>query len=203
MTEHGSATVVIGRLDPIVLRGVVAALEDHRFQVLASDLPSAELERAVLRFLPGVVILGELYDQPVLASLRKSHAAPSVLVLAHNPSRSYRGLLEAAGARCLALSASIQHLMLEIGTAVRDRETFLAGDEQSLSRKLEQLTERETAVFRCLGEGMSNAGIALSVGSSETTVKTHVAKLRRKLSLASRKEVAALAAVAQWSHAKD
>ena len=59
--------------------------------------------------------------------------------------------------------------------------------------RAESLTERETEVLACLGEGLSNAQIGAKLFLSEATIKGYVSRMLDKLGCANRTQAGLIA----------
>ncbi|MFD7864708.1 response regulator [Streptomyces sp. NPDC057682] len=103
-----------------------------------------------------------------------------------------RDLLEAvrtvAGGEGLIAPSVTRRLIAEFARSGPARTPAAPGAEV-----LDALTRREREVLGCLGEGLSNAEIAVRLSMAEATVKTHVSRLLGKLDLRSRVQAAVLA----------
>lgn len=62
-----------------------------------------------------------------------------------------------------------------------------------LDDRLTRLTDKQLEVLEALGHGASNKGIARKLGIAETTVKTHVSAILRRLGVTSRVQAVLLA----------
>jgi len=124
----------------------------------------------------------------VTRRLKDEHPDVRVIILTANEDPAYATAAMKAGAKAYVLKSAEGEEVLDTvrmvahGHAVLDRRAWKALGEQGRSRG-EQFgfTAREMDVLRLLGKGYRNREIAESLGISPTTVKTHVARIFRRL----------------------
>jgi DNA-binding NarL/FixJ family response regulator len=133
---------------------------------------------------PAVVVLTTFdADQYVLRALRAGAAG---FLVKSTPPEDLIGLVRVAAEGHMVLSPTAARRLIAASAdsqQSRDRARQLAGS----------LTERETEVLACLGEGLSNAQVGARLYLSEATVKGYVSRILVKLDCANRTQAGLLA----------
>ncbi len=114
------------------------------------------------------------------------------LVLTSNPDWRVRPVMIAGAAGLLlkdtspeAIRAAVVSVHLGDQVLCKEAARWVLGDEPS-----SHLTQRESAVFRMVAEGASNAEIAVQLKLGQKTVRNYVSRLYRKLELNNRAQIA-------------
>ncbi|MER6127222.1 response regulator transcription factor [Streptomyces sp. NPDC001795] len=184
----------------VVRAGLRALLEgEPDFDVIAEAESGEEAVRLAGRLTPDVVLMDLRFAGPgagidgIEAVRRLATAAPDVPVLMLT---SYSGRTDVvraleAGARGYVLKAGPPE---ELFRAVRGAASGIMALASEVVGALvgqvvspdHELTGREIEVVRLMAEGRSNRAIAQSLFLSEATVKTHLVRIYRKLSVENR-----------------
>jgi DNA-binding NarL/FixJ family response regulator len=188
-------------------RMILDAEEDVEIAAEASD--GHQAIDAVRRFAPDVVLMdirmptmdGLEATREIVSSTAGDEHPPRVLMLTTFDMDEYvYDALRAGASGFLLKDVPAEQLVAAIrivaeGDALlapsvtrRLIEEFSRGGRGPMQRpaSLDELTPRELEVLHLIARGMSNAEIAASLVVSETTVKTHVARLLMKLGLRDR-----------------
>lgn len=205
--------VVVVDDEPMVcahLRSILGSAED--IEVVAQALDGAEAVEAVVRHRPRVVLMdlrmpgvdgltaipriAALPDPPAIVALttfdadtyvlRALRAGASGFLVKSTPPQELIGLVRVAAEGHTVLSPQAAQRLIAASTDGTQRS-------EDAQRRVSGLTERETEVLACLGEGLSNADIAARLHLSEATVKSYVSRMLVKLDCANRTQAGLLA----------
>ncbi len=193
-------TVVVGRLAPLLLRGLAEMLaDDHQVRILDLGLSSAALERAIKTSRPGVVIVDdELIERSLLEHLKSWRPAPAVLLFTRNEPRLYRTMLVAAGVICLARDVVPNDLTRAVHRAATERHLRSTSPvEERLLSKAALLTDRQQDVLKCIVEGHTHRQIASDLCITVETARSHTRSVRRMLGVQSNRELYGMTFLAQ------
>lgn len=193
----------------LVAQAVGAALQ--RRDVSARVMPWDEAGDAQQEIGGDVLLLlDELDSRAAVDTLRAlvSSSRVPVLVLAGKPAgAAWGGMLDAGAAEVLPSSASldtVEHVLGRVvaGEPIMPSEVRVAllrrwhewlAEEKVVEERLWSLSPRESSVLGMLAEGLHVVDIAERLGVSESTVRSHVKALRRKLRVESQLAAVAVA----------
>jgi len=179
---------VVGEVDDGA--GAVAAVREHRPDVVLMDIRMAEMDgitaTAALRRLvppPQVIVLTTFHaDEQVLSALRAG--ASGFLVKDTPPAQIINAVRVVASGDAIVSPSVTRTLLAHFG------DGQASARHRSAAERLGVLTDREREVAAAVGAGLSNAEIAGSLYLSEATVKAHVSRLFTKLGVTNRVQIA-------------
>jgi DNA-binding NarL/FixJ family response regulator len=155
-------------------------------------LDDEALLRCVVGLSPRVIVVGDSVDYILLAGIKSQAPKTGLLVLART-SRLGGTLLLAAGIGCVAQDAPVADIIEAIHLSACGQAVLVAADgrrvEPRHARQLHLLTQREREVLQHLSRGESAEEIALALRVRPETIRTHTASIRRKLNVASKREL--------------
>jgi len=187
--------VLVACISPLLGRGVLDVLRtDRRLRVIGSELGDDELKYDLATHAsPRVAVLGELVTSASLEYLQSREPAPGVLVIAHDLEPLVGPLLLTMGVSSLARTASTEDFLAAVHMAANARAAFVRTEADQPKRgyptDVSDLTDRELEVLECLSKGFTNQEIADALQISAGTVRTHVARIFRKLGRNNRREL--------------
>jgi DNA-binding NarL/FixJ family response regulator len=207
------ARVVVVDDEPMVcgfLRTILGSAED--IEVVAEAHDGAAGVEAVRRTGPDVVLMDlrmpGMDGLTAIQHINRLADPPRVVVLTTFDADQYvLRALRAGATGFLVKSTPPQDLIHLVRVAAEGhtvlsptaaRRLIAASDDTDSARRragklVATLTERETEVLACLGEGLPNAGIAARLHLSEATVKGYVSRLLDKLGCLNRTQAGLLA----------
>jgi DNA-binding NarL/FixJ family response regulator len=168
---------------------------DPGFEVVGEAGSAAEAEQLVAALSPDVVImdirLPDANGLDATRALRARHPDLGIVVLTmYAGDEQVIGALDAGASAFIPKSAPAQEVMAAARHAAVAPGTFSAADLAGVLRRAStsrvQLTAREREVLGLLAQGLPVAAIAKQLFISQSTTKSHIARLYEKLEAGNR-----------------
>ncbi len=200
----------------VVRKGIREFLEeDPEITVVAEAGDGAEAVRLAAEHLPDVAVLD--IQMPRLTGIEATRqikaTLPGVYVLiltAYEDDPYVFALLRAGADGYLLKSADSDDLVravkataaggkvLDPAVAAKVIAQMTTGKPAAADDQIEPLSERELAVLRLAGQGLTNKAIGVELAISDRTVQGHLANIYGKLGVASRTEAVTTALKRGW-----
>ena len=189
---HSSAvTVLLVDDHPLVRDGIAHLLTDGGLNVVGQASSLAEGMRLADSVRADVMVvdvsLGDGSGLDLVAAVRAKRPTMGLVVFTmHNDDDTLLAALDAGASSLVLKTSSSEEVLAMVRRAAAAPDSFTAvGLADALRRRSTQvkpnLTAREMEVLERLAVGDSVAGMAKRLYMSESTVKTHIAKLYSKL----------------------
>ncbi|RYG71367.1 response regulator transcription factor [bacterium] len=211
MSEHPTPIRVLLADDHAIWRGGVRSLlEDTEFEVAGEAASGREAVQQSKELQPDLVLLdirmvgGDGLD--ALATIKAECPQTAVIMLTTYDNPTYMARAVAGGAAGYLLKGVDHDEFLGCLRAVARGEMLLSreeltralrgldADDASAAELIQPLSQRETEVLQLLATGLSNREMAPLLFISESTVKSHIEHIIRKLGVSDRVQAAVWAA---------
>jgi DNA-binding NarL/FixJ family response regulator len=187
---------------PIFTLGLASVLERTGFTVTSTPSSADELDRDADLFIVDPGGIGDLAIDQLIA--RAARVAPVLLVVRPDAGDLTARCLN-AGAQGFVPCDAPSHTLTEAARAVAAGRTYPDGPaeltQQVNDGEAAPLSRREIQVLGQVAQGLTHSQIARRLGISRHTVDTYVKRIRAKLALGNKAELARIAVLSGYHSA--
>lgn len=193
-------TVVLVDDHSLIRSGLSQALIGTDYQVIGEAASKSEALAVLNNKAPDICILdlnlGDGNGLDVITALNKAAKIIKFVILTMDDDEDNLNLAKESGASAYVLKSSPVSELLEV-LSILERSTkqfqVIGEINRTTKQKDYRLTNRELDVLNLLGEGLTATTMGRKLFLSETTVKTHLAAIYRKLGAANRSQALKIA----------
>lgn len=193
-------TVVLVDDHSLIRSGLSQALIGTDYQVIGEAASKSEALAVLNNKAPDICILdlnlGDGNGLDVISALNKAAKIIKFVILTMDDDEDNLNLAKESGASAYVLKSSPVSELLEV-LSILEKSTkqfqVIGEINRTTKQKDYRLTNRELDVLNLLGEGLTATTMGRKLFLSETTVKTHLAAIYRKLGAANRSQALKIA----------